>query len=490
MLKQLPSVLGDKNSYLIPSDRDIGWGIKKPRLGSKVQEKELESTFKLDEMGWSANRFLTMLLTSKAGDEEKAGQVTYSKDMNRLTSITLAKTVEIFNALSPSRKIRYTFEKQDERWVLYDDGVTEYSISEASDGERSLLQYIIYILLCPQNSFVFIDEPENHLNTALLCTLFDFFERERKDIIFIYCTHCIDFIESRENAKLLYLKGFTGKGWNIEPVDDFDNIPISVIASIIGTKKELLFVEGTSTSLDNKLYSRLFQQFRIMPVGSCEKVKELCKSVNGHHTMFQRKAYGIIDNDFRSPHEIKKLKANGIFVLAFSEIENILICEEFVEQMCAIKNDGDLSRATEFKEKILEMMKHDKSKIMTDYINKAHLNMRENPAFEYRSPLKLRREIMRLNRKSTQKLMNEILKFRKELDSIISEANYTKVVRQLPNKRIIDYVTILGFKNSQEYIDELLSYLDSNEDFAHQIVELYFSDLNCGSQSAVIPLTM
>jgi len=43
-------------------------------------------------------------------------------------------------------------------------GEAKYSINEMSDGEKSAIYYILFVLCMEENSYIIVDEPETYLN--------------------------------------------------------------------------------------------------------------------------------------------------------------------------------------------------------------------------------------------------------------------------------------------------------------------------------------
>ena len=66
---------------------------------------------------------------------------------------------EIFSTLGLDRDIVV----DKESLFLKGDNISQYSMENASDGEKSIAYLIMATLLTPQHSFIFIDEPERHL---------------------------------------------------------------------------------------------------------------------------------------------------------------------------------------------------------------------------------------------------------------------------------------------------------------------------------------
>lgn len=208
---------------------------------------------------------------------------------------------------------------------------TPYSINSLSDGEKAIIYYAGHIFFAEENAYIIIDEPENHMHTALCDKLWNALERERPDCTFVYLTHNLDFAVSRNNKTILWNKSFTPpKTWDFEELPQDDDIPERLMTEIVGTRKNLLFCEGESkSSLDFKLYNILFDNFTIIPMRTRDDVIKSVLAYNAN-PMFHYKAIGIVDRD--NYRDLSTLQGSGIYVLDTNEVENILCDEEFVSK--------------------------------------------------------------------------------------------------------------------------------------------------------------
>ena len=449
------------NSFIIPSNRSIELGKLNNITYDYSYKITLSNIFEVRDFNGFPNDYLSIMLKDKDYYELKDNE-DFNKDS------TMKKFTNIFNSLSLNRKVVLG---KDTKIMLYNENIEEYYAKDASDGEKSIIQFILFILFCPKYSFVFIDEPETHLNSALLCELFSTLERERQDIIFIYCTHNIDFIETRENAQLVFIEKYDGKNWKFEMMDSYENIPFKILIDIIGTKKDILFIEGDSNSLDYRLYSTLFPKFKIMSVGSCEKVIENCKSIN----LLKRNFYGIVDNDFRIKEEIKKLNENNIEVLKFNEIENMLLSSEIVEYLSKnyIKADNKIDL---LKQNIIEKAKKDKKGIIQDYINKIYPKIQKSGHISYTNLEKVKSGIETINSDNNDKFIKMLTEFVEELDKILDNNDYDKLIMNLPNKGFISCITCMEI-TKERYMNILLSAIKENNIFRTKIIKNYFNIL-------------
>ncbi len=461
------------NSLVIPSNRNIEFGKQRDIRRGYKNEKNLSNIFCTESYEGYTNDYLCEMIKDKDYSELQQNKKVINKD-SMCIGETKNNTINIFNSLNLERRI--TFD-EDDMLVLYNDeqGVKKYYIKDGSDGEKTIIQFIMFILLCPKNSFVFIDEPETHLNTALLNELFDMLENERKDLRFIYCTHDIDFIESRTNCELVYLNRYDGENWDIKMQNSFDNIPIDIIISIIGTKKDILFVESQENKIDYKFYTTLFPQYKIIAVNSCENVIENCRSVN-QNKIFNRKAIGIIDNDYREEQEINKLEKKSIYVLKYNEIENLLMAEPILEYIYKkVLNRED--KLEETKKEIIKMAKKAKKSILEDYINKIFFRIQKIEKIKYDSKEdNLENSIDIMNRKNKEKLIKSVEQFSKDLDRYINEEKYEEIIKSVSNKGFISCVSVAK-TNKETYENMIIARIKEDEEFKNLIKENYFKEI-------------
>ena len=113
---------------------------------------------------------------------------------------------------------------------------------------------------------------------------------------------------------------------------------------ILGSRKPLLFCEGSKCDLDYKVYEKLFgTDYTVIPAGNCTSVIRSTEACNSHiNTYTLQEAIGIIDSDLRSDAEIERLKANKIYTLDCNEIEMLLIDENiFKKSLQRVFRDSD-----------------------------------------------------------------------------------------------------------------------------------------------------
>lgn len=210
--------------------------------------------------------------------------------------------------------------------------VVNYEIENLSDWERSALYLITKCIYAPNNWIILVDEWETHLNPALLHDLWDSIEESRQDCNFIYISHSIDFIISRNDCTKFWIKNFNHpEDWEIEEIQN-DKLPEELIFQILWSKKEkILFVESEEDK-DKLLYQKIYIDFKVIPVGSCENVINFTKALNNNITQNYNKNYfWLIDRDFRTNENLKSLEKKHIFSLPVAEFENLFFREEIIK---------------------------------------------------------------------------------------------------------------------------------------------------------------
>ena len=143
----------------------------------------------------------------------------------------LSKTIELWNKIIEHRSLI------NSRTGLFVTGqnIKPYDFNQLSDGEKAVFYYIGHVLLAPHNSYIIVDEPENHLHLTICNKLWDELEKNRPDCKFIYLTHNLNFATTRSDSTILWNKKF------IPPNDwDFEILPEDEIIP------EILIMEMTS----------------------------------------------------------------------------------------------------------------------------------------------------------------------------------------------------------------------------------------------------
>ena len=309
-----------------------------------------------------------------------------SRKEKNLPITLLDKVEQIWNQIFPE----ITFNPESNHRVLEVVRTgSKYSINGLSDGERCILFYIGNVLLAPENSYIIVDEPETFLNAAVYNELWDLLISERPDCQFIFASHNMDFVQSRTNATYIWCKKFEAPyDLDYEQLEKSQELPLSLLTEVSGTRKPILFCEGTKTSIDFKIYSKLFSKFCfVKPVQGHKQVIQHTKAYNDLQYVHGNTAYGIIDNDWMDESSIQVYKEQNIFVLPFNEVEMILVDEAVVKSCLPFDDDKEKQQKFEnLQQSIIESCKEKKDKIISLALKKRLDEFMESHLIEKSEP--------------------------------------------------------------------------------------------------------
>ena len=238
--------------------------------------------------------------------------------------------VHVWQAIFPKNKIL-----RDGARLLIKNDLDEnpYSTLRLSDGEKAALYYIGAALYAPDNALVMVDDPEIFIHPSLIQSLWNEIEEMRPDCTFVYSTHDVQFATSRIDNKCIWVKSFdvAHESWDYEFVNPGEELSEELYVDLLGSRKPILFIEGDSVhSIDSKLYTLVFKEYTVKPMGSCDKVIEATRSFNQLQSFHNLDSRGIVDRDRRDEGEVRYLRSKRVFVPNVAEIENILLLEDVV----------------------------------------------------------------------------------------------------------------------------------------------------------------
>lgn len=265
----------------------------------------------------------------------------------------LDKVKRIWEQLLPHRKL-------DIKSGMVNSYVTNnpnkfYNASELSDGERVIFYLIAEVVCALPNSLLIFDEPEMHIHKSLVSPLFNLIEQERPDCSFVYLTHDIDFAFSRISTTKIWAKSYEGSsGWDYEILREEAPIPEQLYLEVLGSRKPVIFIEGDSSSIDYKLYSLVFNDFTLEPIGSCEKVINTVKAFNSKNSFHNIKSFGIVDRDRREQVDVEHLNSHNIWVLDVAEAENLFLLEEILKIVESHMGKTDVDIVPKVKRNLLD----------------------------------------------------------------------------------------------------------------------------------------
>jgi ABC-type cobalamin/Fe3+-siderophores transport system ATPase subunit len=218
--------------------------------------------------------------------------------------------------------------KDDEQVIASKNGGLEYSIAEMSDGERNAMLIAMNVLTAKAGSLILIDEPERHLHRSIISPLLSTLFSKRPDCAFVVSTHELMLPLDNTCSKTVLVRGCDRNGapiisWDVDLMEAGCDVDDEVKKEILGSRKKILFVEGTEQSLDKPLYSIIFPDISVIAKSSCHDVENAVLGIRGNQNLNWVSAFGIVDNDNRPTTDIEALKTKGIYALPVFSVESI-----------------------------------------------------------------------------------------------------------------------------------------------------------------------
>lgn len=234
---------------------------------------------------------------------------------------------EIWKRLLPHRELDIS---GDDIQVTVPGLNTRYKASDMSDGERAIFYLIGQTLTAVENSLIIFDEPELHVHRSIMTKLWDELEAVRQDCAFVFITHDLEFAASRVAQKFVIrdYKHEPSPCWTFEMVPENTGFTEEITTLILGSRRPILFVEGADTSLDLAICRCCFPDWTVIPRGSCEEVIHSVVTMRRNQEFTRVTCSGIVDADDHQAADVTYLNELGIFTLAVSEIENVILMPE------------------------------------------------------------------------------------------------------------------------------------------------------------------
>ncbi len=381
----------------------------------------------------------------------------------------LENVITVWESIISHIKLRYDGQGNIE--AVSENGNT-YNFMALSDGEKSIFYCIASVLLVDKDGYIIVDEPENHLHMSIVNKLWDKLESIRSDCQFVYLTHNPSFATGRTNAKILWIKKYIPpSNWDYEEIPTDEILPQQLMVELIGSKKKILFCEGERDSYDYKLYSVLFRNYTVMPVGGHQKAIDYCRAFNENQKLSNFSAIAIIDKDFYEDEELKRWKEDDIYTLDVMEIENIL-CDEEVLKVVQSSVHATAEEYSDAKKQIFSKIEETKDKQSMEYARFKTDKILSSLVGKSGSPTELKTQlenaISLLDPKSFYDEHKQLLQ------DICDKEDYDEALRFYNNKGMLSFV---GDRILKGYKDRVISFIKNNEELQKKLVDKYFSDI-------------
>jgi hypothetical protein len=374
-------------------------------------------------------------------------------------------TLKIWNSLNPQRSLKCI---DGMNIVAFESDKSSYDAAQMSDGEKVMLYLIAQVIQAPTESFVIIDEPEMYLHKTVLKKLWNELEALREDCIFIYLTHDLDFASSRNGAKKIWIKSFRYPDkWDIEGIPS-DIIPESLMLELLGSRRNILFCEGTKGKTDESIYSILFPGFTVIPVAGCFNVINYTKSFNKIEST-NVKAFGLIDSDHHDADRLKKLKESNIYNIQMPEIENIFLDSLFLKEL-ANQIMVDEIEVDKIKSSVINTLKKDLEVQASNYVSTEVNNFfTDSDIVKANTKEDLQKNYDAFVRKiSIEKLYKERIDY---LEQIIKSEDYNRVISCYNNKGLQSVAS--KYLKITDFIERSLKLIQINKE-SRRLLHRYF----------------
>ena len=340
------------------SDEENIRNIQKKNFNDKNYEEDYLVSNKVTELSEVFSYHISAIINDLA--RAGADKIVNNKD----SEVKYTKLLEIWKI-----ELKYDMNK---RKLIPEKNGKEYNLNSMSEGEKVSLFYIMVTLFAPKDAYIIVDEPETFLNPSIYNRLWYLLEEYRIDCRFIYISHNLEFISSRNSHSIYWCKKYDGnKDWDLKKISgELEGIPKELVIELLGARKNILFCEGNKESLDYKVYTTLFEnEIVVIPVGGHKDVINYTKAFN-KSTLFDGNVYGIIDRDYHGEETLKKYEENNVYHLDFNEIEMFLITKEILESVLEVNFSADecYQRIQNFQGEVIKEIKTKKNLIINKSI--------------------------------------------------------------------------------------------------------------------------
>ncbi len=370
----------------------------------------------------------------------------------------LDKLVELWEEIFPGNRILQEGTKLLFSTEAGDDVIASTRLSH---GEKAVLYYIAGVLYAMPGAVIFIDAPTRFLHPSILYTLWNAIENLRPDCTFVYITNDADFVSTRTENVSVWVKKYDSEenSWDYEVLPPGD-VREDLFFNLIGTRRPILFIEGDAThSLDSKLYTLVFSDYVVRPLGSCDKVIESTRTFRDLNVMHHLESTGIVDRDRRTDQEIAYLRRKNIFVPDVAEVENIFLLESVIRAMATARGKDPEKVFIKVKQQVFSLWKrHLKEQVMMHVRHRVkrtveyRIDGKFNTISEMEEHIKALTDIV-----NPKKLYDEI---HVEFASMVPSQDYEGILRVFNHKPMLSETNVaglLGFPGRDAYIRGVLN---------------------------------
>ena len=383
------------------------------------------------------------LINSENIRARKIANFADNKDLKGVEILSNEKSVisNVNEILSISNiPIIITLNDKDEL-IASKSGSQSYSVAQLSDGEKNALLICTDILTTEPNQLIVLDEPERHLHRSIISPLLTTLFSKRQDCAFIVSTHDFHLPIDNSDSSVLLVRGCDWdeygniKNWDADLVSQNESIPDDVKQSILGSKRNVLFVEGGETSLDKSFYELIYPELSVIPKTSCQDVIRAVEGIRGSQDLHWVNAYGLVDADDRTPEQIVKLADKGVIAINAYSVESLyyhpFIIKKVVEQYSNLTGENAEDLYARALSNVVDNFKHIKDVFCARLCEK---RVRD----KMMSKLPTHKDILNKEKENKKNfvididLNEEFLREEEIADDLISDNNFEGIILRYP----------------------------------------------------------
>jgi len=463
-------------------------------LGGNTKEQYegwIKNSLQHEKARWSEDYYLDKpkisLINLIDAENERARQITKLVDKDLFEKVKILKSdpsiVNKINELFRSCNLNIELDIISNSQINAKKNDHTFSISKMSDGERNALLIASNVLLTQIDSLIIIDEPERHLHHSITIPFINNLIKLRPDLKFVISTHDIGFAQSFDDSQFILLNDcnyindnsivWDAQLLSSENLTSLDNIS----RNILGSRKNIIFIEGENNSLDLPIYSLIFPNVSIIPKVTCKEVMQNVRGIKSAEFLHWLNVYGIIDRDGREDSECEKLKEENIFCLDQYSIESIYY-HPFLQKKVYLKKielEGKegIHPPESYRDEVLAIFTQHEIRLCNRLIEKTVRN-------QFESKIPTQQVICTQNSYEISINLEEIRNNEKILFSqYIENKEITKLLSRYPIREtpLLDCVRKkLGFQTKSKYENTVIQILKKDEE-ALEFVREYFKDL-------------
>lgn len=484
--------IGAGRSEYYPGHRQINFNNGWDNLGQDITQLKLNQYTHIDNFNryksaWSEDHFKSVV--------RRLAQADAAYNAKLIIELKAGRDSDI---IGPLEKLNIVFEsaRMAVRFVSTPLGIRaerqtiQYDIDQMSDGERAAYFVAAAIIVQEPFTILIIDEPEKHLHPSISAPLISAAVASRDDLAYLFASHDINVIAGLRTSALIHIKNSTitsfrpeMRNFDFEIISNPDEIPESLRRDLLGSRQNIIFSEGDTTSIDFAIYNLFYKEWKIAPKGGADEVISAVKSFEANSVLHWFEVKGIIDGDGRDVSERAALEADGIFAIKCPTAENLIFMPKVVENVCKALYSLEGGMAPEYRFDTLKT--HVRAKIVSSLpeISARIVTWRVNRliAASKVSVKSIKSEILDIPSISVSTVKKQV---DEELQQILNDTDPLAALQRLPIKNTpipTLIVNLLGI-DLRRYLNIVINQMTARtaigQEMRNEIISLLPSDMN------------